>query len=131
MRWKVLITTSGNLNTLQDILRMIAMVEELKKDYEAVMSTYYGDDTVSAIITVKVDTKEAEQVSLEIAKFESVEDVLLVTGDTDIVAKVHFKSYRDLKNFVIDQLAVIPGIKDTKTLMIVTAYKEHGKIKSK
>ena len=93
---------------------------------ESALHALYGDDAVLAVITLKVDTKEADRIAQDIAKFEAVEDVFLVTGDTDIVAKARFRNYKGLKEFVLCALAPIPGIKDTKTLMVVTAYKEGG-----
>ncbi len=90
------------------------------------MSSYYGAEQVAAIITLKVDTKEADKIAAEIAKFDAIEDLFLVTGDTDLIAKARFKDYRGLKDFVVGSLAPIPGIKDTKTLMVVTTYKEGG-----
>jgi DNA-binding Lrp family transcriptional regulator len=96
-------------------------------DLDKVMSDYYGEDQVAAIITVKADTKEAENIALEISKFDLIEDVFLVTGDTDIIVKARFENYAGLKDFVLKSLAPINGIKDTKTLMVVTTYKERGK----
>ena len=95
-------------------------------EMESALHALYGDDAVVAMITLKVDTKEADRIAKEIAKFDAIEDVFLVTGDTDIVAKARFKNYKGLKEFVLGSLAPIPGIKDTKTLMVVTAYKERG-----
>lgn len=95
-------------------------------EMEEVMTSYYGKDQVSAIISLKVDTKEADRIASEIAKFDVIEDLFLVTGDTDIIAKARFEDYRGLKDFVVSQMAPIPGIKDTKTLMVVTVYKERG-----
>lgn len=98
----------------------------MAQEMEKVMSSYYGEDQVSAIISLKVDTKEADRIAAEIAGFETIEDLFLVTGDTDIVAKARFRDYRGLKDFVVESLAPISGIKDTKTLMVVTTYKEAG-----
>jgi DNA-binding Lrp family transcriptional regulator len=98
----------------------------MSEEIEDVMSSFYGGEQVSAIITLKVDTKEADRIAADIAKFDAIEDLFLVTGDTDIIAKARFKDYRGLKDFVVDSLAPIPGIKDTKTLMVVTTYKEGG-----
>ena len=93
---------------------------------EGAFHALYGDNAVVAVITLKVDTKEADRIAHEIAKFGAIEDVYLVTGDTDIVAKARFRNYTELKDFVIRSLGPISGIKDTKTLMVVTAYKEGG-----
>ena len=95
-------------------------------DYDKVLSKYYGEEQVTTIITIKVDTKEADSVAHEISEHNNIEDLFLVTGDTDIVAKAKFTSYRELKDFVVNFLSNIKGIKETKTLMVVTAYKEKG-----
>jgi len=99
------------------------------RDIDDALNALYGEDAVAAIITLKVDTKEADRIASQVAKFEVVEDVFLVTGDTDIVAKCKFPNYRGLKEFVLKSLAPIGGVKDTKTLMVVTTYKETGALK--
>src|SRR5437879_11822179 len=95
-------------------------------DMEQALTALYGEDQVAAIITLKVDTKEADRIATEIAGFDVIQDVFLVTGDTDIIAKARFPNYRGLKDFVLNSLAPITGVKDTKTLMVVTTYKESG-----
>ncbi|MCJ2669900.1 MAG: Lrp/AsnC ligand binding domain-containing protein [Thermoplasmata archaeon] len=102
---------------------------EKEPDIDKYISRYYGEDQVSAVITIKVDTKEADKVATKISKFDIIEDVFLVTGDTDIVAKARFKSYKGLKDFVVESLAPIRGVKETKTLMVVTIYKEGGQVR--
>jgi DNA-binding Lrp family transcriptional regulator len=97
------------------------------EEYEKVISRYYGDEKVSAIVMLKVDTKEADSVAKKVSAFENVEDVFMVTGDVDIICKVKFANYRELKGFVLESLAGINGIKDTKTQMVVTTFKEFGK----
>jgi Lrp/AsnC family leucine-responsive transcriptional regulator len=100
--------------------------EVLGQEYDTVISSYYGDDVVVAVITVKVDTKEADKLAADMTEFDCIEDVFLVTGDTDIVAKARFNTYRDLKDFVVGNLGKLSGVKETKTLMVVTTYKERG-----
>lgn len=99
------------------------------RDIDDALTMLYGQEAVSAVITLKVDTKEADRIAMQVAKFDAVLDVFLVTGDTDIVAKARFANYKGLKEFVMKMLAPIPGIKDTKTLMVVTTYKEAGAVK--
>lgn len=96
------------------------------RDIDDALSMLYGEDSVAAIITLKVDTKEADRIAVQVAKFDVVQDVFLVTGDTDIIAKARFPNYKGLKEFVLKSLAPINGVKDTKTLMVVTTYKEAG-----
>ena len=99
------------------------------RDIDDALSALYGDDAVAAIITLKVDTKEADRIATQVAKFDAVQDLFLVTGDTDIIAKARFANYKGLKDFVVKSLAPISGVKDTKTLMVVTTYKEAGAAK--
>jgi len=96
------------------------------QEMEEVVVQYYGEEQVTAIIGIKVDTKEADRIAHSVAEFDVIQDVFLVTGDMDIMAKARFPNYRGLKDFVLTHLAPIPGIKDTKTLMVVTTYKEAG-----
>jgi DNA-binding Lrp family transcriptional regulator len=93
---------------------------------DKVLANYYGGEGVTALITLKVDTQAVEKLAAEITKFEDVEDVFLVTGDIDIIAKAHFKNYDSCNDFILKSVRSLEGVKDTKTLMVVTTYKERG-----
>lgn len=104
------------------------MEEKDKKEYEEVISSYYGEDQVTALVTFKIDTKGSDDVAEKIASSNNIEDVFLVTGDTDIIAKARFPSYAALKKFIVDEVAEIAGVKETRTFMVVTTFKERGKL---
>ena len=104
------------------------MQEKEGNEIDTVMSSYYGEEQVTAIINLKVDTKAADIIAEKVASYGLVEDVFLVTGDTDIVVKTKFHNYNQLKRFLVDDISNIDGVKDTKTLMVVTTFKERGKI---
>ncbi len=104
----------------------VSMEEKDKKEYEEVISSYYGQDSVTALVTFKIDTKGSDQVAQKIASFPHIEDVFLVTGDTDIIAKAKFPNYAALKKFIVDDVAEIDGVKETRTFMVVTTFKENG-----
>ena len=93
---------------------------------ESAFTKVWGDEHVVALIALKVETSEADTVASEVAKFTEVDDVFLVTGDTDIFLKVRFPQYDELKEFVLHRLPGVRGIRETKTLLVVTAYKEAG-----
>jgi len=97
---------------------------------ESAYTKVWGDEHVVALIALKVETSEADVVATEVARFAEVEDVFLVTGDTDIFLKVRFPHYEELKEFVLRRLPAVKGIRETKTLLVVTAYKEAGEAKS-
>ncbi len=104
---------------------------ESGSEYEEVVNTYYGEEPVTAIVTLKVDTKEVDNIAVRVAEASCVDDVFLVTGDTDIILKTTFKRYAELKHFVVDTLGPIPGVKESSTWMVVTTYKESGRKKFK
>jgi DNA-binding Lrp family transcriptional regulator len=105
------------------------MAEEDKLTRDKVLATYYGDEKVTALITLKVDTQSVEALASELSKHHDVEDVFLVTGDIDIILKAHFKNYDACNEFVINSVRALSGVKDSKTLMVVTTYKERGAMK--
>ena len=104
---------------------MVEMEEE-----DTVMSEYYGDDVVPALIAFKVDTKYIESIASKLSSSPYVEDLFLVTGDKDMIIKAKFPSYERLKNFVLETVPKIEGVKETQTMMIVTTYKERGVLKT-
>jgi Lrp/AsnC family transcriptional regulator, leucine-responsive regulatory protein len=93
---------------------------------ESAFTKVWGDEHVIALVALKVETAEADTVASEVARFTEVDDVFLVTGDTDIFLKVRFPHYAELKEFVLHRLPGVKGIRETKTLLVVTAYKEAG-----
>ncbi len=93
---------------------------------ESAFTKVWGEEHVVALIALKVETSEADAVATEVARFAEVDDVFLVTGDTDIFLKVRFPHYDELKEFVLRRLPAVKGIRETKTLLVVTAYKEGG-----
>jgi DNA-binding Lrp family transcriptional regulator len=93
---------------------------------ESAFTKVWGDESVLALVALKVETSEADAVASEVSRFAEVMDVFLVTGDTDIFLKVRFPHYEELKEFVLRRLPIVKGIRETKTLLVVTAYKESG-----
>lgn len=101
-----------------------------QSDNDSISSSYYGDEEVTAIITLKVEAKDADAVCDSVSLLEPTVDVFLVTGDTDIVVKSKFRNYSQLKGFLVEELPAVKGVKDTKTLMVVATFKEKGEPRS-
>lgn len=97
-----------------------------QNDNDPILSSYYGDEEVTAIITLKVETKDADAVCENVSLLKPTVDVFLVTGDTDIVVKAKFRNYTQLKRFLVEELSAVKGVKDTKTFMAVATFKEKG-----
>ncbi|MFW6196368.1 MAG: Lrp/AsnC family transcriptional regulator [Thermoplasmatota archaeon] len=101
---------------------------ENEEEYEDVISSYYEGRGVSSIISFKVDTKKSDKIANKLAKYNNVEDISLVTGDVDLVVKARFKNYDHMKTFLTDEASHLEGVDDLTSMMIVTTYKENGKI---
>ena len=100
-----------------------------RSEYDSVISSYFGEDQVTAVISLKVETKNADVIAGAIAEHANVEAVYLVTGETDVVAVVRFQSYPQLKRFLVESITSIPGVKESKTDMVVTTFKEGGELR--
>jgi len=100
-----------------------------QSENDSILSSYYGDEEVTAIITLKVEAKDADAVCEGVSLLKPAVDVFLVTGDTDIVVTAKFRNYAQLKRFLVEELSSIKGVKDTKTHMVVATFKEKGELK--
>ena len=101
--------------------------DNLKADYEEVISTYYKDEKgIHTLIALNVDTKFADAIAEKIADMDQAEDVWLVTGDVDIFVKAKFPTYKEFKEFIMEKISQLEGIRKTETLMVVTIYKNKG-----
>jgi len=96
-------------------------------EYEEVVESYFREEpSVKTLIHINVDTKFADTIAQKIADFKETTDVLLVTGDIDLVVKAQFDNYAELKNFILHDISEIKGIKETKTFLVVSSYKSSG-----
>jgi len=92
-----------------------------KKSFEEIRKK-----AVRSLISIKIDTEKADQIGKELSQFDFVEDVLLLTGDIDMMLKAHFDDYDHMKRFLTLQLTDIEGVKDPTSMMIVSSYKERN-----
>ena len=98
----------------------------MNDEYDEVLSSYYGDDAVRSMIGIKLETQKVDEIAEKLAGFPQIIDLYLVTGDVDMLVKAAFTEYKSFRDFVINTLPSIDGIKETKTFMVVTVYKEGG-----
>ncbi|OYT53331.1 MAG: AsnC family transcriptional regulator [Candidatus Altiarchaeales archaeon ex4484_2] len=88
-----------------------------------------GKRMASAIIQVKVTPQERSGFSAickEISKDHRVKDVLVVTGEYDLIIFVEGGDMEDLSNFVTEKLAPKRDVTGTYTHMVLEEYKRDG-----
>ena len=53
--------------------------------------------------------------------FDEVEEVDIVTGETDIVIKVRVGDIDELDNLIINRLRSLPGVDKTRTMIVLSS----------
>jgi DNA-binding Lrp family transcriptional regulator len=113
----------GSIEGVQDS-RTYMVVSSLKEMKENAPDP--GKDPVRAILMLKVDQHKKDELASTLIALDFVEDVLLVSGDHDIVVKGLFPTYNSMKDFVSEWVGDLGGVSEQKTFMAVEIYKEHG-----
>ena len=84
---------------------------------------------VRALIEVSVEPERDtgfDHIARNISKFPEVSDVLLISGNFDLLLIVVGDSLNDVANFVSRKLAPLDGIHSTRTHFMLKKYKEAG-----
>ena len=114
-------------------------VESIIKKYEDqnVIRGYYAlinednlpTQRVRALIEVSVEPERDsgfDRIARNLSKFSEVSDVLLISGNFDLLLIVVGDSLNEVANFVSKKLAPLDGVHSTRTHFILKKYKEAG-----
>jgi DNA-binding Lrp family transcriptional regulator len=112
-----------------------AKIEELKKKgIIKAFRTYVdwekrGDQYITAFIDVRV-TPEAKtgfsELGQELAANDKVEEVVVSSGEYDLMVKIRGKDLKDISNFVTEVLAPKKEVTGTYTHFVLKKFKENG-----
>lgn len=70
---------------------------------------------VTAYIMVKANTGEADRLRQQIGELGGVEDIHIVAGDVDLIAKITVENPTQVKDVVATGIQGIRGVEDTRT----------------
>ena len=121
------------LNEKEDKIESI--VDDMEKSgvivkYTAIInSEEYSDDNVQALIEVRVTpepSKGFEAIAEEIASFDEVDSIYLMSGGYDFCVILKGKSLREVAMFVSERLSTLGGVISTATHFILKKYKIDG-----
>jgi DNA-binding Lrp family transcriptional regulator len=77
---------------------------------------------ITAIILLHVDVHAIPETAQAIADIDRVSEVYSVTGDWELVALVRVRRHEDIADVVTNQIAKIPGVTGTHTMIAFRAY---------
>ncbi|SDA29366.1 DNA-binding transcriptional regulator, Lrp family [Ruminococcus sp. YE71] len=100
------------------------------KGYTAIIDDSAADpNTVTAFIELKVTPQSRsgfDEIAQEIAGYEQVESVMLMSGSYDVLVTVTGSNIREVSLFVSERLAAIDAVTATATHFRLKAYKQNG-----
>lgn len=80
---------------------------------------------VTTVVLAVCDIHQIPETAQAIADLDEVSEVYSVAGDYDLVIMVRVKNHDDLARVVSEQIAKIPGIERTQTLVAFKVYSRH------
>ena len=98
------------------------------KGYSAIVDeSAYDPNSVFALIELKVTPQSGfDEIANQIASYEQVESVRLMSGAYDIIVAVNGANIRDISQFVSQRLATIDAVQSTATHFVLKVYKDNG-----
>jgi DNA-binding Lrp family transcriptional regulator len=80
---------------------------------------------ITAIVLLHVDVGRIPETAQAIADVDAVSEVYSVTGDWELVALVHVHEHQQIADVVTGEIAKVPGVTATHTMIAFRAYSSH------
>jgi DNA-binding Lrp family transcriptional regulator len=80
---------------------------------------------ISTIVLATCDIHQIPETAQAVADIAEVSEVYSVAGDYDLVIMVRTRTHDDLARVVSENIAKIPGIQRTQTLVAFKVYSRH------
>jgi Lrp/AsnC family transcriptional regulator for asnA, asnC and gidA len=99
--------------TNDDIIRIVATVDPFDVGYET-----------PALIGLRVDPARLEEVAEAVSSLPNVVYVAATTGSIDLIVEVMARTNQDLADFLLQHLAVIPGVTASETNLVIRIFRQ-------
>ena len=89
------------------------------------------EDKVGCLIEVSIQPERGfgfDKVAERIYRFPEVQSVFLVSGGYDLLVVIEGKTMREVAEFVMEKLSVLPNVRSTASHFLLKKYKEMGTI---
>jgi DNA-binding Lrp family transcriptional regulator len=80
---------------------------------------------ITAIVLLHVDVAAIPETAQAVADIDAVSEVYSVTGDWELVALVRVHAHEEIADVVTGEIAKLPGITATHTMIAFRAYSSH------
>ena len=116
----------------EEVASAVASLEKegIIKGYKALIDwDKAGADRVQAIIELRVSPKRDcgfDEVAANIARFDEVDSVMLMSGGYDLSLVMSGKSFQDIALFVAKRLSPLDDVLSTATHFVLRTYKKDG-----
>jgi len=74
---------------------------------------------VTAFVLIVADSGSEKVIADRLADADGVDDVEVIYGDYDLIAKIHVSDIAQLGDFIINNIRSIKGVRRTSTLIAV------------
>ncbi|VAW42701.1 hypothetical protein MNBD_CHLOROFLEXI01-289 [hydrothermal vent metagenome] len=96
----------------ENVVHIVGLVDPLRIGYDA-----------PALIGISVQSPHLEQAATEIAAFDEVGYLILVSGEHDLIVELFCRDREHLATFLRDKLQNVMGVVRTQTFLILHTYK--------
>jgi Lrp/AsnC family transcriptional regulator for asnA, asnC and gidA len=103
--------------------RVSKLVEDQVLHVVGMVDPYHLGKEAPALIGVSLQTDDWDPAIHEIAKFEEVSYLVLVSGEFDLLVEVMCEDREHLANFLNQKLRRVDGVFRTQTFFILRTYK--------
>jgi DNA-binding Lrp family transcriptional regulator len=77
---------------------------------------------VAAVVLIRADRDAIPSAAREVAGIDGVAEVYSVSGDWDLIAVIRVAEWERIADVVTEQLARVPGLQRTNTLVAFRVY---------
>ncbi len=133
--------SSRKIHELAKLLRLprstvYNRIKRLEQDgvitgYKAVVDSAKAGRPVTVFVNIVTTGHSQKEVAKHLSSLGIVEEVFVVTGPYDLIAKVRLKDNTELGKFIFDERAGIKGLKSTlrtESNVVLETLKENGAI---
>lgn len=101
----------------ENVLQIVGIADPAKLGYQ-----------VAAVVGVTIQGGNLDQAGEKIASFPEVSDVLMVSGEFDLILQVYCRDRDHLSRFLNQDLRPVNGVSQTQTFMILKTFKASSNI---